>query len=298
MDLRQLRYFVAVVDTGTFTAAARKCAIAQPSLSQQVMTLEDELGEPLLLRKSRGVELTEAGRLLYERACGVLKGSEDILDLFRRRDEELSGQVTIGVIPTVAPYLTPMIVNAFRPQFPSIHVHFREARTADMIRLVVDQDVDLGILSDVERAAKTRWSLHTRSLFHEAIVLAVPEGHVLARMRTVAAKDIDRDEVLHLTDGHCLRDQTPKRCRASGDEAPIECEQLTTLLSLVAAGLGVAFVPEMSLSHHSVTGIRFVRLQSPEPRREINVMKRRGKKLSAPGQALFDTLVGMEFRGS
>ncbi len=288
MEFRQLGYFASVVEEGSFTAAARKCQVAQPSLSQQIQKLEEELGETLLSRRPRGVALTESGRSLYGRAKALLRDRDTVLESFHKREALQSGEVALGVIPTIAPYLLGRLLVPFRAQYPEVQVRVREVQTAGLIRMVVDEEVDFAVVSDIAKADRARWSLYVRTVFREPILLAVPSAHPLARSRsgTVRLSEVPKSEILVLSEGHCLRDQTIKVCRTPDANEFFQCEQLPTLQALVAAGLGVAFVPEMFVAEHPASGVTYLRLRDPEPMRAINIMKRRGKKLRLPADSL------------
>jgi len=297
MEMRQMKYFDAVVREKNFSRAAESCGVSQPSLSQQMMALEEELGEPLFRRLPRGVEVTEAGYLVHERVLGILAETEKLASAFKERGNLQSGSVVLGMIPTVAPYLLPPLMEIFRRRYPGIHVRVTEGQTGSLIDDVVGEKVDFAVLSDVDAAVLKKRSLHMEKLFTERLFVALPEGHALARMETVPASEIVPDHVLSLSDGHCLRDQVPTVCRSravSGGRAQpgslLECEQLSTLQALVAAGLGVAFVPEMSVRQEPVEGVVYRKLKTPSARRQIALLKRRGRNMSPAAKALADCL--------
>lgn len=289
MEFRQMHYFAQVVEAGSFTAAARRCHLAQPSLSQQIQKLEEELGEPLLQRRARGVAPTEAGQRVYEEALALLAARDRLLDSFQEREELRTGEVTFGAIPTIAPYLLGRLLAPFRIEFPRVQIRVREAPTADLIRMVVDEEVDFAVVSDIRATDRKRWSLYVKTVFQEPILLAVPRSHELARSKqgTLQPADIPREQLLFLGEGHCLREQTLKVCRTRKPDEAFQCEQLPTVQTLVAAGLGIAFVPAMFVADHPVAGVSYLRLRAPQPLRAINVMKRRGRKLTPPAESLF-----------
>lgn len=292
MNIRQLQYFVEVVKEGSFTRAAKVCSVAQPSLSQQVQNLEAELGEPLLLRRRGGVGTTTAGETVYAKALEMLACHDDLLATFRAREEEKSGEISLGIIPTMATQLLPPLLKEFQAEYPRVRIRVREAKTSQLIRYVVDEDVDFAVLSDVEAAERSRWSLHVRTLHREPMLLAVPQDHRLARReRAVAVTEIATEELLTLAEGHCLRGQALQACKARQPAEGVQCEQLSTLLALVAAGLGVTFAPEMTTKQPPIPGVKFLRLRHPEPTRAVNVMRRKARKLS-PAAANLLELVG------
>ncbi len=221
MDLRQLEYFREIAREGSLTAAAKRCQIAQPSLSQQLRALEDEIGEPLVHRKPRGVELTAAGRILLEHAERVLEEARLLKDRFIQRRDSQEGCLIFGMIPTIAPYLLPKLLRPFREAFPKIDVQVREAKTEGLIRMVVDGSIEFAILSDVTPQDQKRWSLHVRELFREPLMLAVPLCHPLTEgNQPPKPEELDPETLIHLRDGHCLTDRTLKVCRLERKRGP------------------------------------------------------------------------------
>lgn len=289
MELRQLRYLCAVVDHGSFTAAATACAIAQPSLSQQILNLETELGQPLLIRHPRKIELTDAGAIVLRRARAMLQESESIHTEMSRRTGLMEGSVVLGVIPTVAPYLLPAKIRAFREAHPGVRIHVRERRTNRVIEDLVAGRLDFAIISDVTQAEKQRWSLHVKELFRERLLLAIPATHVLARKTTPIPLDqVPKDEIIVLSDGHCLGDLTLSVCRIRRGEDRLECEQLETLLAMVGAGLGLGIVPAMAVAMlgGALDSVAIRPFDAPEPQRIISIIKRRAASLSPAANAL------------
>jgi LysR family hydrogen peroxide-inducible transcriptional activator len=287
MDLRQLEYFTAIVREGSLTAAAKRCRIAQPSLSQQLRALEDELGETLVHRKPRGVEATAAGRILLEHAERVLLEARLLRERFAQRRESQEGSVVFGMIPTIAPYLLPRLLGPFREAFPKIDVQVREARTSGLIQGVVDGLIEFAILSDVTPQDQKRWSLHVKELFREPLLLAVPLSHPLARETHAPKPDqLLPETLIHLRDGHCLTDRTLKVCRLDRLDPRLECDQLETALAMVEAGMGISIVPELAARSRPLPGVAICRFAEPVPERTISLMKRRGAPLSSAATEL------------
>ena len=289
MELRQLRYLCAVVDHGGFTAAARHCAVAQPSLSQQILNLEEELGQPLLVRHPRRVELTEAGEQVVRRARSMLHEAQSLRAEMEKRSGLVEGSVELGVIPTVAPYLLPPKIRAFQQAHPGVRIQVRERRTSRVIEELVAGRLDFAIVSDITTAERQRWSLFVRELFHEKMLLAVPKSHPLALRRGLIGLDeIPKNEVIVLSDGHCLGDQMLSVCRLRRSADRLECEQLETLLALVGAGLGIGIVPEMAAALHQGHDdtVKIRPFKAPQPTRVVNLVKRRAASLSPAAEAL------------
>jgi LysR family hydrogen peroxide-inducible transcriptional activator len=292
MELRQLRYLCAVVDHGTFTRAAIACSIAQPSLSQQILNLEDELGQPLLVRRPRRIELTDAGRSVLQHARVILRESESLRHGMEQRAGLLAGSVIIGIIPTMAPFLLPTQVASFRQAHPGVRLRMRESRTARLMEELVAGQLDFAIVSDITPADRRKWSLQVRELFHERLLLALPRQHPLANTPGAVQPDqIPREQMIVLSDGHCLGDQTLRICRLQRSEDRLECEQLETLLAMVDAGLGVGIVPEMATHRSLPAGIVTRQLTAPEPERIISIVQRRTAGLSPAADAFLDYFI-------
>ncbi len=281
MEITQLKCFLAVGREGSFTRAAQVCHLTQPALSYQIARLEEELGTVLFLRKPRAVELAEAGRQLWESAVRIVEEQGRVLETFKQREALEAGELRLGVIPTAAPYLMPTLLAGFRRDYPGVRLVVREARTSELVREVVAEELEFAIVSDVEAATLKRASLRLTALFHERLVLAVPSGHAWAGRQRATVGAINADDLVLLSEGNCLRDQTLQVCRATEADGALICEQLPTQLAMVAAGMGVAIVPEMAVRESTPAGVSLVRLTDPAPTRMIGILKRRGRKLSA-----------------
>jgi LysR family hydrogen peroxide-inducible transcriptional activator len=293
MELRQLRYLCAVVDHGTFTAAAQQCAIAQPSLCQQIQSLEEELGQPLLVRHPRKVTLTQAGEMVVKRARLILQETGQLRADMERRTGLLEGNVEVGVIPTMAPYVVPQRVKAFLKFHPGVQIQIRERRTSRIIDDLVAGNLDFGIISDITTSERQRYSLWVKELLRERLQVAIPEGHRLAKAKGPVDMDqLPKEEIIVLGDGHCLGDQTLSVCRIRRSPDRLECEQIETLFAMVAAGLGLAIVPEMASQRHIGSGVVVKPFRSPEPTRAINLIKRRSATLSPAAEALLSFFEG------
>ncbi len=294
MDLRQLEYFVAIAKEGSLTSAAKSCKIAQPSLSQQLRALEDELGETLVHRRHRGAELTDAGRVLFTHAERVLEEARKLRQRFEQRRETQEGSVVFGMIPTIAPYLLPRILKPFRTVFPKVDVQIHEALTSGLIQQVVEGTIEFAILSDVTPSELKKWSLHVKDLFREPLMLALPQGHPLARRKAPPRPDeLNPGDLIHLKDGHCLTGTILKVCRLERLNPGLECDQLETALAMVSAGMGVAVVPELATQAHASKAVVFRKFSNPVPERTVTVMKRRALPLSKPAKELLNLLHGI-----
>lgn len=281
MDLRQLEYFMAIAHEGSISGAARKIRVAQPTLSQQLRNLEEELGELLLQRKPRGVEPTAAGMILLEHAKLLIDESARLRNRFDKRREIQQGRLTLGIIPTIAPYLLNRILPSFKRTHSQIDIHIREAKTNELIQLAVDGSIEFAITSDINSHDRKKWSLTVRELFREALVLAAPRSSPIARSaQAPKPADLDTAKIIHLGEGHCLAEQTRKLCRTIKGQAGLECDQLETAMAMVAAEMGCAIVPELSIRSRNIDAVSFRPFAQPTPERRINLVKKRAIPLT------------------
>jgi LysR family hydrogen peroxide-inducible transcriptional activator len=296
MDLRQLRYFSEAASAGSISAAAKRCAISQPSLSQQIMSLEEEIGEQLMERRPRGIELTAAGELLLRHAKRLLREEAILLEQLSSRRELQLGKVHFGIIPTLAPYLLPQLFSEFQREYPSIEIEVLEDRTTALVQEMVSGRIEFAILSDLAEPEIKKYALQTQELFSETLLLAVHESHALAQQRSAPqAKSLAEQELIQLKDGHCLRDQVLKACSLRESGARLQCDQLETAIAMVSANLGLAVVPKLAVRGRKIENVVFREFAEPAPKRKIYLLHRSGTQLSRAAKEL---LTGLEpFRG-
>jgi LysR family hydrogen peroxide-inducible transcriptional activator len=285
MELHQLRYFLAVARTKNFSRAAEQCHVAQPSLSQQIMKLEDELGERLFERTKREVSLTPAGDLLRVHAERVLQEVELARDGVREFRGLVRGRVVLGVLPTVAPYFLPQRLRAFSSRFPAVEVVVHEDTTDQLAAAVLAKEVDLALVSlPVERVG-----LAAEEFFDEKLLVALPAGHALAKRPRLTFDDLEREAFILMKEGHCLSGQALQFCRINGfaPQISFRSAQIETVLAFVAKGWGVSVVPEMACNR-PMRGVRFRTLAGMK--RSIGIIYRKARPLSHASRALVDFL--------
>lgn len=293
MEIRQLELLRCILEEGSLTAAARKCHLSQPALSQQIQALEADIGEPLLLRKPRGVEATAAGTLLMSHATRILEETERVRDAFSGRSGLLSGGISFGIIPTLAPYLLPRWIGPFRQRFPTIDLSITEARTVDLISQVSSGTIEFAILADVPESDLRRASLTLKELFREPLLLAAPPNHPLAnRKQPPTPADLDPAELIHLQGGHCLADRTLRICKIRDPNPGLRCDQVATALAMVAAGLGVSVVPKLA-TRDTASGIVFRRFAGDGLHRSISLMRKKNTRNSPAAEELLKSFVSL-----
>jgi LysR family hydrogen peroxide-inducible transcriptional activator len=286
MELHQLRYFSAVADTGSFSRAAEKCHVSQPSLSQQIQKLESELGGRLFDRLGRSVRLTDLGQAFLPRARSVLHELSTAKDELTERMQSEAGPVVIGAIPTIAPYWLASRLASFSRKFPKVHLTIAEEITPVLLDRLRAGSVDLAVLALPIRGHE----FETHPLFAERLFAALPKTHKLARRPAVQLADLRRDPFLFLRDGHCFRDTAVAACdRARLDPRIVfESGHLSSLLAMVGAGMGVSLVPEMAVDKSKPC--RFVRIADPQAQRTVAAVTLRGRTLNRGTRALLGHL--------
>lgn len=265
--MHQLRYAVAVARTGTFSRAAEQCHVSQPSLSQQIRKLEEELGERLFLRLKRQTKLTAAGAAFVRRAERILDEAAAAKREVADARDLLCGTLTLGVLPTIAPYLLPPVVTRFHRRHPGVEIVVQEDTTAQLLKLALAGEIDLALAS--LPIADGRFEV--RELFTEELLVALPPGHPLAAKPVVRAGDLDRERLIVMKEGHCLGDQVLNFCerREVRPNITFRSAQLETVQALVCAGLGVSLIPAMAVSSGRHRQPVYRPLQAPRPRRKI-----------------------------
>jgi DNA-binding transcriptional LysR family regulator len=243
IELRHLRYFLAVADTLHFGRAAKKLGMAQPPLSQQIRRLEEMLGTPLFARTTRGVTLTPAGALLRERAAATLARLADDLEQTRRIARGEEGRLVIGFSGSVMFTDLPAAIQQYRRTYPSVEVQLREMWTAEQLRALSDGSIDVGLLRDGGRYPDLTITPLLRETFHAVL----PADHRLRRQRAVDPSSLEGEPFVLFARrmGILAFDRTMRCCLDAGFQPQIvqEAPQFPTLIRLVAAGLGVSLVP-------------------------------------------------------
>ena len=245
MTLNELRYIVAVAEHRHFGKAARACCISQPTLSTQIKKLEEQLGVVLFERTNKSVRPTPVGDKVVRKARKVLDEIDEIRMLCRTDVQPLCGTRTLGVIPTLAPYLLPWLLPPLRRTYPALELVVVEDITERLIARLKEHSLDVAMVALPASAG----DLIELPLFDEPFHVACPAGHRLARAKAIALAELERESILYLADGHCLRDQALAICggAANGHGGDFRAASLETLRQLVAAGLGFTLLPALAI---------------------------------------------------
>jgi LysR family transcriptional regulator, hydrogen peroxide-inducible genes activator len=267
MEMHQLRYMVAVARQGNFSRAAEQCHVAQPSLSQQIQKLEEELGERLFDRLKTRVKLTPHGELFLRRAHRILDEAEAARREASEAKHLLRGTVTLGVLPTIAPYLLPSVLAAFTAKYPGVDLIVVEDTTARLLKSCLACEIDWALASHPIHGDR----LELRELFTEELLLAMPPGHPLTRRKIVGAADLEAENLIVMKEGHCLGDQVLRFCELRGVQPRISFRsaQLETVQALVTSGLGLSLVPAMAAKAAQATGPAYRSFVVPRPVRKL-----------------------------
>jgi LysR family transcriptional regulator, hydrogen peroxide-inducible genes activator len=290
MNLRDLRYFVALADTRHFGKAAERSFVSQPTLSAQIKKLETYLGVQLIERQPRKVTLTETGAKILPLARRIVQESDEIVSTARNEHDPLSGKLKVGLIPTIGPYLLPLLARKLRKQLPRLKLMLYEYQTQPLLDKLRAGDIDLGILA----LPVPLDGLEARPLYVESFTLAVPTNSPLAKRANIKLDDLNGETLLLLEDGHCLRDQALDVCSRIDvkESEDYRATSLETLRQMVAAGLGITLLPELATrgpfgSGHGLAVKQFAR---PVPSRSVGAVWRKSTARTAAITAVCDAI--------
>ncbi|WP_417267445.1 LysR substrate-binding domain-containing protein [Celeribacter baekdonensis] len=276
LTLRQMTYFTALADTRSFSAAAERVHVTQPALSQQIKEMELNLGAQLVERLPRDIRLTREGQVVLERAHKILAMTRD-LEAEIRQSKGLSGRLSLGVIPTIAPYLLPRALTRIKAAALDLDLRVREAQTADLLTAVINGRLDAAVIAlpyDVT-------GLLAEPLFTDCFLLAGSKSRIEALSAPIAPPrptDLPPDALLLLDEGHCLADQALDVCGLTRSRQTVDlgASSLSTLCGLVAQGFGLTFVPEIALCSEQAASpdMTVLRFPDPQPQRTIALVRR------------------------
>ena len=284
MNLRDLRYLVAVAEHRHFGRAAAACFVSQPTLSTQLKKLEQTLGVTLIERTNRQVMLTPVGESIVAQAQRVLGEVNRLVGFAEEHRDPLGGEFRLGIIPTVAPYLLPRILGPVREALPNLIIQLTEAQTAVITRMLRGGELDAVILALPFGEDNTVEA----ELYREPFYLAVSDRHEKAGRKSVSVADLDREQVLLLEDGHCLRDQALEVCNSHNavENTNFRATSLETLRQMVAANVGTTLMPALAVTTEAA-GVSYIPFAEPDPPcRTIGIAWR----TSSPRIALLDQM--------
>jgi LysR family hydrogen peroxide-inducible transcriptional activator len=290
-SLRQLRYLVAVADRLNFRAAAESCFVTQSTLSQGVKELEGLLGIALLERDKRSVRLTLAGETVVAKARALVAQAQDLVATARAAAAPLVGPFRLGIIPTIAPFLLPVLAPKLRGRYPRLKLYLREDLTERLLDRLRAAALDAALIA----LPYATGELAVRELFRDEFWFVARQDDPLAREKAVAIERLAPREIVLLEEGHCLRDHAIVACgvRGAGEAPAVEATSLATLVQMVEGGLGVTLLPEMTLKAGLLNGTALVArpFASRVPARTIALVSRPGGARSRDVGLLGDFIV-------
>jgi LysR family hydrogen peroxide-inducible transcriptional activator len=292
VNLRDLQYIIALAETQHFGHAAERCFVSQPTLSGQIKKLEEELGVAIFERTNRSVEITPVGEAILVHARLVMEQVDVIEQLARASQDPLAGPLRVGAIPTLSPYLMPLILVPLKKQHPQMKLVLSEELTESLLERLRNHEIDVAILA----TPVTEPDLASLPLFEEPFWVAYPRKHAFYTKDKITRKDLEHENLLLLAEGHCLADQAMEVCRMQersqqGDFADLRAASLETLIQLVAAGFGTTLVPALAMRGSWTTGSGVVAqpLALPDARRRVSLVYRQ----SFPRRAALDAFAGV-----
>jgi LysR family transcriptional regulator, hydrogen peroxide-inducible genes activator len=291
VTLKQLRYLCALAEHRHFGRAAEACSVSQPALSMQIRDLEKFLGVDLVERRPGEVVFTDIGAEVARRGEQMVAGARDLVDVARHRGRLLTGRLTLGVIPTLAPYVLPKILPVLQQQHPELRIELRETQTKVLVEELMRGALDAIMLAlpvidaDVE----------TFRLFNDPFLLAVPAADPWPIAARVAARDIERERLILLEEGHCLRDQALAYCGNGTQDGAmgLGATSLATVMQVVANGYGITLVPQVAVDVEvRDRRVKLLRFLDPQPGRTIGLAWRRTSPRKADFVALGKLVTG------
>lgn len=297
MNIRDLNYILAVAETGNFSKAADICYVSQPTLSGQIKKLEEELGVSIFERTNRKVEITAVGDEILSHARQIISETETIRNLARNYQDPLAGPLKIGAIPTVSPYVMPLVLEPIKTNFPQMRLVLSEERTEQLIGRLKHHEIDAALLATETLDPE----FESTELFKEPFWVAYPTNHRFYEMENVTTEELLKESLLLLAKGHCLADQARAICSLAGkdprsDMADLRASSLETLIQLVGAGYGVTLLPALAMSGSwtSGSGVIAQPLADQNAYRHISLVYRksfpRPQALAALGNIILERL--------
>jgi LysR family hydrogen peroxide-inducible transcriptional activator len=294
MNLRDLKYIIAVAETRHFGKAAQQCFVSQPTLSGQIKKLEDELGVAIFERTNRSVEVTPVGAAIIAHARQIMEQADAIQQLARAQQDPLAGPLRIGAIPTLSPYLMPLILMPLKKLHPQMKLVLSEELTDTLLQRLRNHEIDAALLATPVAEA----DLDSLPLFDEPFWVAYPSSHRFYTKQSITRRDLDNENLLLLSEGHCLASQAMDVChmkerQMQGEMSDLRASSLETLIQLVKADFGITLVPALAMrgTWASGSGVVAQPLKIADASRRISLVYRHSYPRRAALQAFADTIL-------
>lgn len=280
MEIHQLKYFIAIVETGSFSKAAKRCYVTQPSLSQQIIKLEKEFGKKLFDRLGNKVVLTDTGNTLLPRAKSILKELEEIKSDIEDNEASKKGVLSVGLIPTIAPFLLPSCLKTFKKKFPDAEIKIQENLTENLIQMLIGFKVDIAIMSLPIDSKLVEY----KKLFDEPLVLSIPNKFRLSKSKKIKIKNLENIPFIALDEEHCFGEHVQTICYEKEINPDIVCKtwNISTIINSVSIGSGISIIPMMTALTNKPKNYVYKKLVENPSRAivSVNYKKRTKKSLS------------------
>jgi LysR family hydrogen peroxide-inducible transcriptional activator len=295
MHLHQLKYFVSIVETGSMTKAAERCYISQPSISQQLSKLEDSIGKKLFSRVKGKLILTEAGQLMYEQAQKILAKVAEATQRVNDIDDTSGGAVSIGILPTLAPFILPSTLSALSKKYPEATVVVREETSERIVEAAARGELD--ILIEVMPFDETY--LNVEPLFSDEFYVAVHQDNPLAELSMLPIDALDGMPFILLEDIHCLARQIEQYCfsKSMMPKVLFQASQLATVKQLINLQYGVSILPKIAIDDDPESTIRYIKLKGETPTREVVLAIAKDRYIS-PAAEYFISIVKQQYQAT
>ena len=294
MNIRDLKYIIAVAETQHFGKAAERCFVSQPTLSGQIKKLEDELGISIFERTRRSVKITPVGESILSHARQIMEQVDAIEQLALASQDPFAGPLRIGVIPTLSPYLMPLVMKPLQTKYPQMKLVLSEELTDILLARLRNHEIDAALLATPVDDP----GLSTMPLFDEPFWVAYPRKHAFYHKEKITLRDLDKENLLLLSEGHCLAKQAMDVCRIKdrehqGELSDLRAASLETLIQFVRAGVGVTLVPALAMQGSWATGSGVVaqRLTIDDASRRISLVYRQSYPRIAALQAYTEIIL-------
>jgi len=272
MNLRDLKYIVAVAETKSFVNAAEKCFVSQPTLSMQIKKLEAFLNVKIFERNNKRILVTGIGQQIIETARRILQDAEHIKALAKNEQDPFAGNFTLGAFPTLAPYILPKLIPLIKEELPKLRLILVEEKTNMLLQQLKEGLIDAALLA----GPIDDDMLLMEKLFDDEFKLAIAKNHPLAKQTIISPDELIGQPLLLLDEGHCLRDQALQFCQLNDvdEEQNVRATSLETLRQMVIAGTGITFMPNIAIQNNN-DNICYIPFEEPQPKRTIYLVSRK-----------------------
>lgn len=294
MEFHRVRYFLEVVRQCSFSKAALACHVSQPSMSQQIKKLEEQLGEVLFRRLRDGIKLTDFGEEFLPYARKIMNDIHAAVDFSHSYQKEIRGEIRIGAIPTIAPYLIPQLITKTTQKHSQIEFLLFEETTDVLIQLLRSGSIDIALMSPPFTGEKETNSM---IIGEDELLITLPTQHRFSNRQAIALKDLESEPMVLMKDTHCLSQQSIKLCERSGihPKVNVQSSQLDTVLSLVESGMGITFTPRMAIPFHTTRAVTYHSIKPLKMKRSIAFVWLRLQSLTRAQKAFLNMVENENF---